>query len=171
MGEMKNLMEITLNENQLSPKVTVTYDGTRSRAMSASSPGGGETIRRPWRDEKQDKNKIGKKSPSAAGNGIGASPVLDYENRRSGKSRRRRLETSSERPRAPSADFLGSKISAACRSWLARRSLYVGKAFGSRKARKKDQEKVAGIGIGRPPRASREFPGLENFRCLQVLAG
>merc|ERR1712002_836866 len=44
---------------------------------------------------------------------------------RSEESRRRRLETASERRRAPPADLPGSKISAACRSWLARRSLYV----------------------------------------------
>ena len=30
---------------------------------------------------------------------------------------------------------------------------------------------AAGNGIGAPPRTARRFPELENFRCLQVLAG
>ena len=54
-----------------------------------------------------------------------AAPYYGTIKIRSEESRRRRLETASERRRAPPADLPGSKISAACRSWLARRSLYV----------------------------------------------
>ena len=59
----------------------------------------------------------------------------NLEKKRSGKSRRRQLETTSERPRALFFHSLGSKIPPTCRSQSARRSPYVGEVSEGRKTR------------------------------------
>ena len=106
------------------PTVRLETASERRRAPLADLPGSKISAAcRSW---------LARRSLYVREDGAGAKRTIKI---RSEESRRRRLETASERRRAPPADLPGSKISAACRSWLARRSLYVGKTVAGRKAR------------------------------------